>query len=169
MTGNLKRESDSTLKVWKKGLYLTVLIHTCMFVSQWVAFSFMGNHFLPWWFTAWTSSFLYFWEEITSMPVTLYCDRFAGYSLFSATIGLTLVPFCGQIFIWTSSRLDFCNINKTYIHVYLFFSPSPLWIMANDLLIKIYIPNSFHKHYALQTNSYEIQISATYDSAFQKN
>jgi hypothetical protein len=42
-------------------------------------------------------------------------------------------------------------------------------IMANDLFIKIYIPNSCHKHYALQKNSYEIQISATYDSAFQKN
>ena len=30
MTENLKRESDSKLKVWEKGLYLTVLIHTCM-------------------------------------------------------------------------------------------------------------------------------------------
>jgi len=125
MTENLKRESDSKLKVLKKGLYLTVLIHPWMFISQWAAFIVMGNHFLPWWFTAWTSSFLYFWEEIASMPVTLHCDRFAGYSLLSFTTGLTLVPFCGQIFIWTSSRLNFCNINNTYIRVYLFFPPLP--------------------------------------------
>jgi len=118
---------------FRKGLYLTVLTHTCMFISQWVAFSFMGNHFLSWRFTVPTSSLPYFWDEITSMPVTVHCDRFAGYSLLAATTGLTLIPFCGHIFIWTSSRLDFCNINKTYVYVtyiyiyiYIYFPPSPL-------------------------------------------
>jgi hypothetical protein len=44
-----------------------------------------------------------------------------------------------------------------------------LQIMGTDLLIKIHIPHSFHKHYAVQTSSFEIQIPAAHDSAFQKN